>query len=115
MAKYSFKDRFVVDEWSTMGETAERLGWGKNKLFKLLRDNKILDEFNRPLNEYLELNYFKTHIKPREFQRDADLVVLVSVKGVQFIKVLIETLEVTPDMIKVKKDRKFRPSNWIMR
>jgi phage antirepressor YoqD-like protein len=102
------------EKWQKMGEVAKQLGWGKNKLFKLLRDNKVFDAYNEPYQEYTDLKYFKTHIKPREYQRWADLVVLVSKRGLNFIKELIETLDVTPDMISLKNDRRDYPSIYKM-
>jgi len=95
------------EQFFTVGETAKSLGWGQNKFFKMLRENKILMDNNEPYQEYLDLNYLKVHFKPRDYQRRIDLVVLISLKGRKYLKELIETLEIKPSMIKIERRRKF--------
>lgn len=69
---------------------------GRNKLFEILRENKILDNKNQPYQTYIDRGYFRTietsyihggdvkiHIKTVVFQ-----------KGVDFIRKLIKGIEI---------------------
>lgn len=44
-----------------IAEAAKLLGIGKLKLFKLLRNKKILDAGNTPYQQYIDAGYFKLH------------------------------------------------------
>lgn len=62
------------------------LGFGRNILFKILRDKGILDSENTPYQRYVDDEYFKLIIKPRKAQRWCDKVTLVTDKGLEFLR-----------------------------
>jgi len=66
---------------------------GRNQLFKLLRNNKVLQEGNNlPYKKYIDLDYFRvkrTEIeKPNQYNRET-FKTTVSQKGIDFIKELL--------------------------
>lgn len=76
----------------TMNEVAKCLGIGRNKLFKFLRDHKILMSNNTPYECYRREGYFEVIETPIKM---GDIVInkpqtLVTPKGVQFIARLLK-------------------------
>jgi phage antirepressor YoqD-like protein len=61
------------------------LGFGRNILFRILREKGILDSENTPYQRYVDEEYFKLIIKPRKAQRWCDKVTLVTDKGLEFL------------------------------
>jgi len=62
------------------------LGFGRNILFRILREKGILDSENTPYQRYVDEEYFKLIIKPRKAQRWCDKVTLVTDKGLEFLR-----------------------------
>jgi len=66
---------------------------GRNKLFKFLRDNKILQRDNIPFQTYIDRGYFRVvevkYTKP-DGSTHIDLKTLVYQKGVNYINKLLE-------------------------
>jgi phage antirepressor YoqD-like protein len=66
-------------------------GWGRNNIFALLRQKKILDEKNIPLRGYQERGYFR--VIEQKFERDGkthiDLRTLVTQKGLDYIRKIV--------------------------
>lgn len=65
------------------------MGIGRNKLFKFLRDQKILTESNRPYQEFVDRGYFRT--VEQKFDRGygevgINVKTLVFQKGVDYIR-----------------------------
>lgn len=43
----------------TMNDAAKLLAVGQNKLFRFLRDHKLLNEHNLPYQQYIDAGYFR--------------------------------------------------------
>ena len=79
-----------------MKEVAKVLGikgMGRNKLFKFLRDKKILDRNNMPYQEYVDRGYFRV-IEQKYNTNNGDIKItfttLVYNKGIEFIRKLLK-------------------------
>ena len=79
-----------------MKEVAKVLGikgLGRNKLFKFLRDKKILDRNNMPYQEYVDREYFRV-IEQRYNTNNGDIKItfttLVYNKGIEYIRKLLK-------------------------
>ena len=79
-----------------MKEVAKVLGikgMGRNKLFKFLRDRKILDRNNMPYQEYVDRGYFRV-IEQRYNTNNGDIKItfttLVYNKGIVYIRKLLK-------------------------
>ena len=76
--------------WSDMREVAAILhikGFGRNKIFKLLRDKGVLDNKNKPYRKFVDNGYFKlaeVSVGKRSF-----LKLMVSPEGKVFIEKLL--------------------------
>jgi anti-repressor protein len=58
-------DKFISGEnYQNMNTVAKALGYGRNRLFKTLRDRKILMANNTPYQQYLDAGYFVVKEKP---------------------------------------------------
>lgn len=58
-------DRFISGEnHQTMNVVAKSLGIGRNKLFQILREKKILMQNNTPYQQYMNIGYFAVKEKP---------------------------------------------------
>lgn len=58
-------DKFISGEnYQDMNTVAKVLGWGRNNLFKELRNRKILMSDNRPYQRYIDAGYFVVKEKP---------------------------------------------------
>jgi len=76
----------------TMNDVAKCLGIGRNKLFALLKQKKILRSNNTPYQEYIDRGYFEVKEKPIKMG-DASInyaQTFVTAKGVDYISKLIE-------------------------
>jgi anti-repressor protein len=68
-------------------------GMGRNKLFALLREKKILDRNNIPYREYQERGYFRVIEKPwfdSRGEAHVELVTLTLQKGLEYIRCLAQ-------------------------
>ena len=78
--------------WFTMREVANALkikGMGRNNLYDFLRTVKVLSRSNEPYRNYVEMGLFKTLVKDREIDDRVDTVTLISAKGIDYIRGLI--------------------------
>ena len=89
--KADFYDTIIeVGKNVDMGEVAKLLnkGFGRNKLFELLRDKKILMRNNLPYQKYVDLGYFEV-VEISKPKANGDLMVftktLVTQKGLDYI------------------------------
>lgn len=78
----------------TMNDVAKCLGIGRNKLFALLREKKIIRSNNTPYQEYIDRGYFEVKEKPIKMG-DASInyaQTYVTAKGVAYIsKVIVKS------------------------
>ena len=67
-------------------------GYGRNKLFEYLRDNKVLDRWNVPYQKYVDNGWFR--VIEQHYQKNGEPIVttktLVYQKGVDGIRKMIE-------------------------
>lgn len=77
-----------------MSEAAKILnaGIGRNKLFKLLREKRILTGKNLPYQQYIDRGYFRVIQQPVKWIDHPNLKTEVSEKGIDFLKKFIEGL-----------------------
>jgi phage antirepressor YoqD-like protein len=85
------------DDWMEMSAAVKLLaykGWGRNKVFSLLRDRQVFRYNNEPFQQYVERGCFKT---VEELFEDAYgrtgiyRKTMISNKGLELIKKLIDT------------------------
>ena len=85
------------DDWMEMAAAVKVLaipGFGRNRVFALLRDRQIFRYNNESYQQYVERGYFKTIEELFEDSYGRNGVyrkTMVSNKGLEFIKKLIET------------------------
>ena len=79
----------------SMNEVAKVLnikGYGRNKLFEYLRENKVLDRWNVPYQKYVDNGWFR--VIEQHYQKNGEPIVttktLVYQKGVDGIRKMIE-------------------------
>ena len=86
----------IETEFYKMTEVAKMInikGFGKNNIFKLLRNKDILNENNYPKEEFENLEYFKpiiNQVNPYRNYHFQSASCMVSKTGIEFIKTLIE-------------------------
>lgn len=77
----------TAENAQTMSEVAKAFGWGRNRLFRFLREKKILLPNNNPYQEYLDRGLFE--VREVTTQRGDCRVnvtqTLVTAKGIDFI------------------------------
>ena len=89
----------VPETWYTMAETAKLINanMGRTKLFRFLREEGILMTDNEPYQRYIDNGCFKLVVKDVFNNRGQVIfhqtVTLVSPKGIEFIKKLINNQE----------------------
>ena len=77
-----------------IGDVAKVLdmGIGRNKLFEILRETKVLMPDNRPYQKYIDAGYFR--VVEQKYQKNGDtyinLKTLVFQKGIDFIRRKLE-------------------------
>ena len=75
----------------TVAKVLEIKGFGRNNLFKFLREEKVLGEWNRPYQEYVDRGWFR--VIEQTYTKNGEQVVttktLVYQKGVDAIRKLI--------------------------
>ncbi len=71
-------------------------GWGRNKIFELLRQKSVLDRSNQPYQRYCDMQYFRIieskYVLPTG-EIKISLKTVVYQKGLDFIRKLIEKEE----------------------
>ena len=86
-------DKFISGEnYQTMNLVAKSLGTGRNRLFKFLRDHKVLLANNVPYQRYIDAGYFVVKEKPIQMgdQVINKVQTYVTAKGVDWIAKLLE-------------------------
>ena len=82
-----YEDLLSVQSNHTMNDVAKVVGVGRNTLFKILRDNKVLMKDNLPYQDFVDRGYFSVRevvIKRVEYE-DVKRQTLVTTKGVDYI------------------------------
>jgi phage antirepressor YoqD-like protein len=83
------------DDWMEMSAAVKLLaykGWGRNKVFELLRDRQILRYNNESYQQYVERGYFKTIEQMFENPYGETMInrkTMVSQRGLDFIRKII--------------------------
>jgi anti-repressor protein len=84
------------DDWMEMAAAVKVLaakGFGRNKVFELLRERSILRYNNEPYQQYVERGYFKTIEQVFTIADSAEVMInrktMVSQKGLDFIRKII--------------------------
>jgi len=75
-----------------MNDVAKCLGIGRNKLFALLREKKIIRSNNTPYQEYIDRRYFEVKEKPIKMGESVInyAQTFVTPKGVDYIARIVE-------------------------
>ena len=86
-------DKFISgDNYQAMNIVAKALGIGRNKLFRLLRDRRILMNNNTPYQQYIDAGYFVVKEKP--IQMGGGVInkpqTYVTAKGVDWLSRLLD-------------------------
>ena len=85
-----------IDTWFEMSEVSKILniqGYGRNKVFRLLRDHGVLRRNNEPYQRYVDCGYFKIVEEVYELpygETDIYRKTVVSNKGIEHIKKIIQ-------------------------
>lgn len=80
--KVEFADKVLDSKNSiSIGEFSKLIGWGQNKLFLWLRDNKYLMSNNIPYQKYIESGYFKVIEYLIDKKRESKIKTLITGKG----------------------------------
>lgn len=98
--KVDFYDRVTESsDCIDIGQCAKVLnvhGIGRNKLFEILRQKKILNERNQPYQKYVDCGYFRiieTSFNLSDGTQKINLKTVVFQKGLDFIRKMIEVAE----------------------
>lgn len=102
--KVDFYDRVTESsDCIDIGQCAKVLnvhGIGRNKLFEILRQKKILNEHNQPYQKYVDCGYFRiieTSFNLPDGTQKINLKTVVFQKGVDFIRKMIEIFKNTKE------------------
>jgi anti-repressor protein len=80
--KVEFADKVLDSKNSiSIGEFSKLIGWGQNKLFLWLRDNKYLMANNIPYQKYIESGYFKVIEYLIDKKKESKIKTLITGKG----------------------------------
>ena len=80
------------DSLMNFKQVADTLGYGRNTLMKILREEKILSESsynkNHPYSQYVKANLFKVKITPMRTSNGLEIIctTLCTAKSIEFIK-----------------------------
>lgn len=83
------------DDWMEMAAAVKVLGfkgWGRNNVFKFLRDRQVLRYNNEPYQAYVERGYFRTIEQMFQTNAGETLVnrkTMISQRGLDFIRRMI--------------------------
>lgn len=90
--KIEAHDRFISGEnLQTMTQVAKALGFGRNKLFAILREQKVLMQNNTPYQSYIDRGYFQVKETPKQLG-DKNLnftQTYVTAKGVDYLNKIL--------------------------
>jgi len=88
----SFQQFIDASNYQGMNEVAKVLGYGRNKLFKLLRNNGVLRSNNTPYQRYLDRGYFV--VKNASINMGGEIVAVpvthVSTNGMEWLRNLLK-------------------------
>lgn len=91
-------DMFINGQnYKKMNNVAKSLGYGRNKLYEFLRENKVLMKDNLPYQKYINLRYFvvkENPINKGNFVKNHSQT-YVSAKGIDFINKLLSDNKIT--------------------
>lgn len=95
--KVGFYDRVTESgDWKDMGEVAKILGpFGRNKLFAVLRDMRVLRHNNQPYQQYVDRGYFRLVEVDKTDSYGTTRVIaktVVSQKGIEWIGAQLEEM-----------------------
>jgi len=84
----------------TIAQVAKSFGTGRNRLFTLLRQRRVLMQNNLPYQEYLERGYFRVREVPTtQGNRIVNVTqTLVTAKGIDFLRKLLVEAELKMSM-----------------
>ena len=96
--KADFADAVMMaDDWSEMSTVAKLLaqpGFGRNKIFLLLRERQVLRYNNEPYQQYVERGHMKIVEQHWDNPRTGEVMIskktVVSQKGIDFIRRMID-------------------------
>lgn len=94
--KVEAHDRFISGEnLQKVGDVAKALGYGRNKLFRLLRESKIFMKGNVPYQQYIDRGYFEVKETPITMgeQTINKPQTYVTAKGVDYIDGLLNKVK----------------------
>jgi phage antirepressor YoqD-like protein len=83
------------DDWAEMSQVSKLIavkGWGRNKVFSLLRERGILRYNNEPYQQYVERGYFKVveqYVYLPNMETLINKKTVVSQKGIDFVRKII--------------------------
>lgn len=84
--KVEFAEKIVnTKNGVSIGDFAKSIGWGQNKLFDWLRQNKYLMSNNIPYQQYIDNEYFKVIEWVLEKKNEAKFKTLITGKGQEYI------------------------------
>lgn len=84
--KVEFAEKIVnTGNGVSIGDFAKSIGWGQNKLFDWLRQNKYLMSNNIPYQSYIDNGYFKVIEWVLEKKNEAKFKTLITGKGQEYI------------------------------
>lgn len=85
-------------EMKAVATTLNYVNVGRNKLFEILRSNKILQQNNQPYQRYVDCGYFRTI--EQKFSKNGDICIniktLVYQKGLDYIRKMLDKLGYKP-------------------
>jgi len=88
------------DDWSEMAAVAKLIGYkgrGRNTIFDILRERKILRANNEPYQRYVEPGYFKVVEQHWENRKTGETMVnkktVVSQRGIDFIRRILNEVD----------------------
>jgi len=77
----------------SIGDAAKSFGIGRTKLFKILRANEILNDYNVPYQPYIDADYFEVKIaeicKNYTYLYKLHPMCLLTEKGLKYIYALL--------------------------
>ena len=82
------------DDWMEMSAVAKVLGykgWGRNNIFRLLKEQEVLRYNNEPYQKYVERGFFKTieQVYDTGYKTGINRKPMISQRGLDFIRKLI--------------------------
>jgi phage antirepressor YoqD-like protein len=88
-----YDDLMNINDLHEMKEVSDILKIGRNTLFAILREKKILNDENLPYSQYKEMKLFEVKIKPIPGINKNKSVTLATPKGIEYIKKLITKIK----------------------